>query len=311
MRLRSKVVLGLTLLAFILVPGRAEAAVKGIAVTPAIREVTLGSGVPEVSFTFGVTNTTSAEVRLRLSMLDFGSLNESGGVAFIGRGSNETTSYGLKQWMVLDKETFTLAPGQSEDVRATVANKAALPPGGHYGAVVVTSEQDDDGSNQSVAVLPSTSVLVLLNKTDGQRFGLELDSVKSSHSIVTLPNRVTTRFHNTGNTHVVPRGTVKLQDPSRRIIARGIINESSGYTLPDSYRQYNVDFKSSAKGWLPGRYNVITTWRYDGKTEAVTTVTHVWFIGLIPLIFVALIVFAICMVFVQRRFIRKTSKKAS
>ena len=306
---RSSLLSILTLFALTLIPVRASAAVKGISVTPAVQEVTLEAGKEDVTFTFGVTNSTTGTASLRLSMLDFGSLNESGGVAFLGRGGSETTTYGLRQWMALEKETLTLQPNESQEVRAIVTNKSSLAPGGHYGAIVITSEQDSDEDSESVAVLPSTSVLVLLKKTGGERLELNLPSVSSNKSAVKLPTEISLRFQNGGNTHVVPRGTVKLQGPRKNIIARGIINEESGYILPDSYRVYKLAFTSPVKGWLPGRYNLITTSRYDGQAKAVTTVTHIWYIGLIPIIFLSIIVFIICALFVQRRFIRKNTKK--
>jgi hypothetical protein len=303
-RQRSKFIALLLIFGILLVPNTAGATTKGISVSPALKEVTLDADAADVTFSFGITNTTSETMNLRLSMLDFGSLNEAGGIAFLGRSGQETTTYGLRQWIVLEKDTLTLRPGESQELHATVVNRSALAPGGHYGAIVVTSEQEDI-DDQSVAVLPSASVLVLLKKSGGEHIDLQLPRIVSPHSIIGLPREVSLRFRNDGNTHAVPRGTVKLQDPFKHIIGRGIINEDSGFILPESHRVYKVQFNSAPKGWMPGRYALITTWRYDGTEKTVTTVTHIWYIGLIPIIIFSIIMFIICLFFVQRRFRRK------
>jgi hypothetical protein len=292
--------------------GQAQAAtsgVKGLVVSPALKEVTLGKDEPEATFTFSVTNTSDAIMNLKLSTLDFGALNESGGLAFLGQSGQESQTYGLKQWLGLEKEALTLKPGESQKVQATVANKLSLAPGGHYGAITVTAGEDNSTSGKSVSVLPSASVLILLKKTGGDVYKLNLVSAAPARSIISLPKEVDLRFRNEGNTHVVPRGTVTLKDPLGHVISRGIINEDSAFVLPEAHRVLKVRFTSAPHGWLPGRYTVTATWRHDGTTKTSTSVMHVWYIGLIPLILVSVLVFIICTIFVQKRLSRKRTPR--
>src|SRR5690606_35966131 len=111
----------LVLLAIVL-PARVNAAVQGIGITPALQEVVLEQGRDKVSFKIRLTNTTADTVRLNLSMMDFGALDESGGIAFIGRTEQEAGDYGLRRWMSLEPSEVELQPGANAEITVTVKN---------------------------------------------------------------------------------------------------------------------------------------------------------------------------------------------
>lgn len=280
--MKIKLFLIIGLLIGVLAPMRAHAAAQGIGLSPAVQEVTIAEGEPETNFGVWLSNTSDQPVVLRLSTLDFGALDESGGVAFIGRTGQETTAYGLRQWMRLDREQVSLAPGQSEEVKITVTNDSSLRPGGHYGAVIVsTGEADRAGDN--VSVVPAASMLVLLNKTGGEKLQLNLDDIKANSSPINVPKTAQLRFYNAGNTHLVPRGTIELKNPFGSVVSRGIINEQSGFVLPESTRIFDVTLASYGQSWFPGRYKLVTTWRYDGTDNTNTTIEYHWFVGSVVL----------------------------
>lgn len=305
MRRKLAFVLLLTLGLFI--PAAAHAQTKGIGLTPAIQEVTLGEDEPSVSFVMSVSNSTHRTVDLQLSTLDFGALDESGGIAFLGRTGQETTRYGLKQWMILEKDRLTLEPGQSGEVRITIDNKESLGPGGHYGAVIVSAAPEAGQGSDDVAVLPAASTLVLLKKTGGEVQKLELDSTKANSSWLQLPRSITLRFHNSGNVHLVPRGTIELYSPTGSRLAREVINPGSAFVLPESFRQFTSDFKLNAQPWLPGRYKLVISWRYDGQEIFNQTVEYHWYMG--KLLLGSIII--ICLVIVLIMYIRYRRRPVS
>lgn len=273
-------------------PGTAHA-VNGIGLSPAIREVVLGETDKEARFTMTVSNTTTESVVLKLTTLDFGALDDSGGIAFVGRTAQESTARGLREWMRIEQEVVVLGAGESREVGVIIENKDSLSPGGHYGAVVVSAAQPASG-NDSVAVLPAASTLVLLKKTGGENYGVKLDTIKANSSLIKLPRNITIVFKNEGNTHVVPRGVVELKNPFGKLVSRGTINETSSFVLPDSSRRLSVEMTQYKQPWLPGRYRLETTWRYDGTDAVETTVQYRFFLGKITIF---LLVFA-CAVFV-------------
>lgn len=231
-----------------------------------------------VQFEVSLSNSTEAPIDLELSVLDFGALDESGGIAFLGLTGQEAAARGLKQWMTPAVDRISLSPGETAEVPVTVRNDASLSPGGHYGAVIVSAASGQPGAD-SVAVVPAASTLVLLKKTGGEQYSLDINDIKTNSSLINLPRQATLQFKNTGNIHVVPRGTVELVSPFGSVVVRGIINESSAFVLPDSNRDIHVSLTGYRQPWLPGRYKLVTTWRHDGTDQTITQVLHYWYAG--------------------------------
>jgi len=84
-----------------------------------------------------VTNNTKSRCALRTSSLDFKSLNESGGWAFVTNGTDQLGhKYGLASWLTIPPDLIELQPNQTKPVKITVDNRSDLSPGGHYAAVL-------------------------------------------------------------------------------------------------------------------------------------------------------------------------------
>lgn len=282
---------------------------QGVGLSPSIQEIVMKEADKSVEFEVDVTNFTSSPVEFDVSLMDFGSLDESGGIAFLGRPGQEATDFGLKKWMSVENPNFRLEPGKSNAVKVTITNSSDMSPGGHYGAVVVSSKAPEPNDNDGVSVLPAASSLVLLKKQGGKEASLDLSSLKASSSLIRLPNSAELRFENKGNIHLVPRGTVELFSPSGGIVGRATVNESSGFILPKSNRAYAVSLgQDSNSPWLPGRYKLVMTWRWDGREEAFTHVSYHWYIGKIVL-FLSVMLLVFSGIFTYARYRRRPATR--
>src|SRR5207244_2068642 len=98
-----------------------------------------------------LTNHTMTLQELDLSVRDFGSLNDTGGILL--EGSNRYTQrYGLASWLSLGTDTVVLQPNETRSVPVTVYNRSSLQPGGHYGAVVASVNSLNGQSGNSVVI---------------------------------------------------------------------------------------------------------------------------------------------------------------
>ncbi len=264
--------------------GALVAPARGFVIAPAFREVTVAPEQAQVQFDLKLTNATVQDQVFRLSAADFGALDEEGGVAFLGQPAHELDHrYGLASWLVLATDTVLVSAGQSARVPVTIENRASLAPGGHYGAVLATAVTEAGQSaigEPRVGVRQVLSALVLVAKTGGQQRDVRLASQTTDAKFWQLPGRIDQRFHNAGNVHAVPRGTVEVRDPFDRIVARTAINAESSFVLPESFRHYRTSLTNVAAAWLPGRYSVVSAYRYDGTDQIKTLTTHVWYTGL-------------------------------
>ena len=244
---------------------------QGITITPAFQQVSIPVGVAQQPISFSVTNNESRPQALSLSTADFNTLNESGGLFFVG--TNPTAlqkKYGLAKWISLGQTQLNLAPKQTATIRANILNLPDLTPGGHYGALMVsaqTSNSQASSAPNKVALHPIASSLLFVTKLGGDTHKLGLSSVTIRRHIFSMPNNVILRFHNDGNTHLILRGTVTITNSSGKLISKGIINEESAIILPETYRQYFVPLQQLSSATLPGRYKISADFRFDGISE--------------------------------------------
>lgn len=239
----------------------------GFTVTPMIQEVILEEGEATETYTTTVTNETAALATFELSVIDFGSLDESGGVAFVGATGALEEKYALASWMQPETNELTVGPGETGSVKVRIENRENLSPGGHYGALVFKSASAARPDVPSVAINQIFSSLVLVKKTGGAKYGLTLASLDRPQRWFLFDRTVTPRFQNPGNVHVVPRGEVRVTDPLGRLVYRGVLNEGSAVILPETFREYPFKLFSVERAFIPGRYSFDFSYRYDGREE--------------------------------------------
>jgi hypothetical protein len=214
-----------------------------------------------------VTNNTGEPLEFALSTTDFGSLDESGGVLFIGKQEKSLNyRYGLTSWMTLGQDRIVVDPNETEKVPITIENKESLSPGGHYGAILATPT--NTGSDpKKVAINQVLTTLLFVKKQGGEVYRLGLQDIKVQSHLFTAPSGISLRFQNSGNVHVIPRGLITVTDPGGRVIKQGVINDGSAIILPQTFRQLSAPLNTTADAWMPGRYHLKVAYRYDGQAS--------------------------------------------
>ncbi len=255
----------------------------GITISPAINNVDIKAGQESADFKFSVTNNTSETQRFQLSLVDFGSLDDSGGILFAGEGSQKLDSrYGLAKWADLEEETIDVAAGNKGVVTITIKNSEDLKPGGHYGAVMV--RPISSGDKEKVQVNQVSTALMFVRKQGGEQYKLGLKEYEIKTGIFNMPGDARLKFRNDGTVHVVPRGTVTVRDPQGKLVAQGAINTGSGAILPGTERQMDVELQKVGSSKVPGNYTVEVSHRYDDQ-ESMTIdrasflYVHGWYVA--------------------------------
>jgi hypothetical protein len=242
---------------------------RGIVLSPAVIQANVASTEAEHPIEFQVTNNTPKAQTLNISTTDFNTLNETGGLVFVGSNPSKLQKkYGLATWIVLPQTSIFLQPNQTTTISAVISNQGSLAPGGHYGALMLALESSGQSSSSNkIAVHPIASSLLFINKAGGDTHRLKLTNIYANHSIFKVPDSLTLRFYNDGNTHLIPRGTVEITDPKGKLVSKGIINENSNLILPETYRRYSVPVNKISNGFLPGKYKLTTNFRFDGYDQ--------------------------------------------
>lgn len=287
-------------------PQAARAEGEGsFSVSPLFSDISLDTTETLKSFFLTVSNTTSDPVVLRISLVDFGSLNESGGIAFLGKESNGTNRYALASWITPEKDVVTLLPGAEEQIKLTVENKESLSPGGHYAAALFSVEPEEGRSEDAepnVSLNPTFSALIFAKKEGGiiRELAFKETRIDTRSLWSALPEKALVRFQNSGNVDLTPRGRIILTDPLGRSVAKGILNEDSARILPESFRNCSVMLRPIAPRLVPGFYTLSTEYRFDGQDNAQSApkqrvfawgVAFWWLVGVGLLLFIGVRVF--------------------
>lgn len=242
----------------------------GITLDPYIQELTIKASDENANFDLKITNNTGKDGDFKLVAVDFGTLNDSGGILFAGTDESQLVKkYGLANWLSLPSDPVTIKQGETMTVPMSTINSTTLSPGGHYAAILITPDFGGSDSNRTsprINVKQTISCLVLAVMQGGASYDLRLTGLSDNHNFLRTPTKVNVSFHNPGNVHVVPRGIVMLKQGNKEV-ARGIVNEESGFVLPEADRKFNLNLKTethSKEGLFFTTYELRVDYRYDG-----------------------------------------------
>lgn len=265
------------------------AELNGLTVSPALNQMVVQSTQPNQSLAVTYTNHTSTSMDLEVLTQDFGGLEGTGGLFFLGAESNKVwDKHRLTPWLQVSPATFRLEPGQRQIVTVTIRNDQSLSPGGHYAAV--TARLQGQSTDSTLTLNPAVSSLMFVNKKGGEVLGLSAQSLAADISWLGLADKVTVTFTNTGNSHVVPRGQIVVTDPFDRQISRGVVNQQSTILLPNTKQPFTTQLTRTHWPLWPGRYTLTLQYRYDGLDTPLIATKQTWVLGFGPLIAVALII---------------------
>lgn len=239
-------------------------------VSPIFTDVSIGTSESSQDFFLTVSNTTAEPVTLRISLVDFGSLDESGGIAFLGKETSGVNRYALASWIIPEKDVMILLPGAEEKLKLTIENRESLSPGGHYGAALFSIEPESDQGGiiePNVSFNSTFSALIFAKKEGGALRELTIRETRyDEYALLSgLPRKIAARFQNSGNIDLTPRGRISLSDPFGRVVARGILNEDSARILPESFRNYGTVLHPEILPLIPGFYRMRMEYRFDGQ----------------------------------------------
>lgn len=245
---------------------------SNITVRPFLENININPSEKTKQFDLTISNDSKFKQVFHLSTINFGTLNETGGLAFQGAsGTKISSKYGLTKWLTLSNNDIELGPSQQSTVIVTINNDKDLAPGAHYTAIITTASNSQSAAGQ-LTVTPKVSSLIFATKIGGEFYNIHLQSVSHNGSVFKAPSNVTVRLKSTGNTYITPRGVVSLKQ-GNVVISRGIINAQSSIVLPETTRSFDVPLtqvQAPKSGLLFSKYRIEIDYRYDGISNFAT-----------------------------------------
>jgi hypothetical protein len=224
-----------------------------VILTPVSQELEAKQGAP-VTTTIQIQNQGIVTEHLRALIYTFGAHGEDGTPQLIKPTANDD----FINWASLSTTQFDAEPNVWASVKLTI-NPPKTAAFGYYYAVIFTRANQPAAISKQANLLGAAASLVLVNvQAPGAKRALDIAEFSTAHKTMEfLPANFTVRMHNTGNTHVAPRGNIFIKKGNQNI-ALLEVNLEKGQILPNSYRLFD-------ETWADGT-PVYKQKRVDSKT---------------------------------------------
>ena len=249
-------------------------------------------------------------------VLDFKALNETGTPQFILSQESENYTYSLASWVKMSKEGITLKPNESAALNFTINVPKDAEAGGRYAGILFgTSPPQASGNQIAISNKVGSLILVRINGDAKEEANLkEFTTPKNFYEYP--PVDFVVRVENTGNVHVIPKGTIEVKNWFGATVATADVNSKNGSVLPGSIRKYDKATDSltwQPKGLSIGKYTANLRLAYGGATgKQIVGSLSFWVIPwkLLLILLLALIIFILVLIFLVKRYNRWVVSRA-
>lgn len=282
-----------------------------VTVTPPLFQLTIGPGESWTS-AIKIVNSNPYDVTYYASPVDFEAEGEKGQGKFVPLVEGTEATATLGQWIEISSDPVVVPKGTSVEVPFTVRIPANASPGGHYAAILVGTQAADtmiDGPSMKVSSFVSSLLFVRI-KGEVMEKGRIREFI-TAESLYQKPQaNFLLRFENTGNTHLRPRGDIRIYNMWGKERGKVDINQQNnfGNVLPSSLRKFEFAWEGEASAFEIGRYSAVATMSFgEDEKQTVTAKTYFWVVPMVP-VSIALgsfVFFILLMTWFIRRYIRR------
>lgn len=248
-----------------------------ITVNPSLLSLDLSKDKPEGTLTY--TNTSNQSVQLSLSASDFAPLEDGYKLSFLNEKDAANYRYSLSSWIDFGNKTLIIAPHASSQVTVFV-DKNKLSPGGHYASIFAELDGNAHDNVQIHGVL--ASLLFVRTNTGKENDAADVIGFFPEQNGWDFPSTMIIRFNNTGDTTLIPYGLITITDPFGNYVAKGIVNDGSYSSLPESIRRFEIPVTNINHFFWPGMYKATLTIHFGKQSMQKKTTVAFFSQGSVP-----------------------------
>lgn len=261
---------------------------KGLLISPASNRIELGNGEVYTG-EMNVQNSTGSDMDVEMSVGSYSIENSNYGSP---NYDNESKYSVMKDWVRLDKEAFTLAPGESQIVTYTINTPAEPPSGMQYATIFASTTPDSQVEGTGITATSRIGMVVSALMKDGETIQQSsIQDEKIAGYQPTSPLKAGFAVKNEGNVGA---------DVSYQMIVKSAINgtevyksdQDSSSVYPDSTRTFSISWDQMGIGF----YNVELKINLDGTEHTVKQLVctvPVWIIILVVIAILSLVAYAV------------------
>lgn len=266
----------------------ADGEFKGLMISPASNRIELGNGEVYTG-EMSVKNSTDADMDVEMSVGSYSIENSNYGSPNYDSESKYSV---IKDWIRLDKETFTLAPGESQIVTYTINTPADPPSGMQYATIFASTTPDSEIEGTGITATSRIGLVLSALMKDGETIQQSsIQDEKIAGYQPTSPLKASFSVKNEGNVgaDVTYQMTVKSAINGTEVYKS---DQDSSSVYPDSTRTFSVSWDQMGIGF----YNVELKINLDGNEHTVKQLVctvPVWIIILVVIAILSLVAYAV------------------
>jgi hypothetical protein len=167
--------------------------------------------------------------------------------------AEDTSTYSARSFITLDKSSFHLEPGDSQEVVATINIPGDVGAGGRYAVIYIHTQPTGEGQ---VGIISAINVPVYLTIKDSQLIHTgKIIELPTKEAVSGEPVEILTMFQNTGNHDFKVKGEVTINGTQGQILETITVPVTTSSVVPGITRQLKAIF--IPQGELPlGSYSV-------------------------------------------------------
>lgn len=205
-----------------------------------------------------VTNKGSVPVEVVPEVVDL-SIDEQG--YNVEMPQDAGYAWGLKEFVKVFPERFTLKPGETRIAEVTVNAPGPLS-GGRYGILYFAAS--DPSARDRIVMVVRCGSLLFITVPGTETYSGRVRDLKFTPRLEDSgsPGALEVVFENTGNVHMSAAGSMKISD-GRKTLVNMALKGGTGTILPGGARLYRAELRED----MPcGEYKVTATFVFEGKT---------------------------------------------
>lgn len=229
---------------------------KNFVVGPAKIELNIPAGDSKTT-TLLIENRTGKKQTFKISFEDFVAGSGDSAVSLLG---TETSKTSLKNFLFVEKDTFTLNHGERLNLPVTVSIPVNSTPGGKFASVLVSAIAETSRVTESDSAYTGSVVLGRIGSlffvtvpgdtlSRGELVSLKTKNQKKLFFSNQIPLRI--EYKNSGNISLNPYGIIEIKNIFGEVVSKKILDP--WYTLPESIRTRDV----IVEGSFFGRYTAV------------------------------------------------------
>lgn len=246
----------------------------GIGLRPATIEGPATPGETQVH-KMGVTNLSGTTQTYYLFTRDIVGV-EGAGVPLFADENQEKTGFEMTEWITLDTQEITLAPGEEKEVTVTIAIPQNATPCSHFGAVFVSMDPPRLRST-GAAVGYEVANIISLRVAGECVEDAQIRSFATGNYFYGKPViDFSARIENKGTTLVRPIGPLEIHNMFGKKVAMLTMNENKSGIFPGTERTFDITWEDEGPGF--GRYEAVLSMVYgdQGRQATISSTASFW-----------------------------------